>query len=221
MRVKLTAIFLFLCLIIFPFGCAPKNASNQPKFSYTVVIDAGHGGIDGGVTGVNTGVKESDLNLSIANILKDKFISAGFKVVMTRTTSAGLYGTMSKGFKLRDMKKRKEIINSAKPDLMISVHLNKFSDSSRRGAQVFYKIDNENSKRLADILQEEFNGTGRKYSALKGDYYVLNESNCPAVICECGFLSNPQDEILLLTESYREKVAETIVRGAVKYLGNF
>ena len=218
---KIVAIFLLCVFAALSVGCAPEKTSSQPVFLYTVVIDAGHGGIDGGVTGVNTGVKESDLNLSIANVLKEKFIDAGFKVVMTRTSAAGLYGAMSKGFKMRDMEKRKEIINSAKADFMISVHLNKFSDKERSGAQVFYKIGDEESKKLADALQEEFNGAGRKYSSLKGDYYVLNEANCPAVICECGFLSNPEDEVLLLTETYREKIAETIVGGSIKYLGNF
>ena len=190
----------------------------KSKAIATVVIDAGHGGIDGGVTGVNTGVKESDLNLLIAKELAEIFTENGFNAVMTRTSANGLYGVLSKGFKMRDMKRRKEIINGAMADVMISVHLNKFSSSARRGAQVFYKIGDERSEKIAKSIQDELNIGGREYSPLKGDYYVLNEANCAAVICECGFLSNPQDEALLLTEEYRKELAQRIFSGAVKAL---
>ena len=105
----------------------------------TVVIDAGHGGIDGGVSGKVTGTKESDINLAISRCLQKEFEDAGVLVVQTRLSEAGLYGTTAKGYKKRDMKKRAEIINAASPALVISVHQNFFSLSSRRGAQVFFK----------------------------------------------------------------------------------
>lgn len=82
---------------------------------FTVCIDAGHGGVDGGVTGVNTGVKESDLNLSVSRLLKEQFENCGITVVMTRKTKDGLYGTATSGFKRRDMEKRREIIEQSKP----------------------------------------------------------------------------------------------------------
>ena len=94
---------------------------------FTVCIDAGHGGVDGGVTGVNTGVKESDLNLSVSRLLKEHFESCGITVVMTRKTKDGLYGTATSGFKRRDMEKRREIIEQSKPDMVISIHMNKYS----------------------------------------------------------------------------------------------
>ena len=189
--------------------------------SFTVVIDAGHGGIDGGVSGVNTKVKESDLNLDIAKKLKAEFESAGIKVVMTRSSYGGLYGTTAKGFKLRDMKKRIEIINSANADLMISVHLNYYSSPSRRGATVFFGQGKERGQRLATCVQKFFNkmsGQTREFSPLKGDYYLLNLANCPSVICECGFLSSAEDEKLLLTEEYRQEIAKSIFLGAVEFL---
>ena len=189
--------------------------------SFTVVIDAGHGGIDGGVSGKVSGVKESDLNLDIAKKLKQEFEKSGINVVMTRNSYGGLYGTTAKGFKMRDMKKRIKIINSANADLMISVHLNYYSSSSRRGATVFFCEGKEEGERLAKSIQKHFNrlsGQEREFSALKGDYYLLNESTCPAVICECGFLSNEQDEKLLLTDKYREEIAKLIFSGAVEYL---
>ena len=100
----------------------------------TVVIDPGHGGIDGGVTGVATGALESELNLAVAKLLRDDFRAAGFRVVMTRSTSAGLYGNAQGSLKRADMQNRKKIIEKAEPDLVLSIHMNKFELQSRRGA---------------------------------------------------------------------------------------
>lgn len=189
--------------------------------TFTIVIDAGHGGIDGGVVGVNSKVKESDLNLDIAKKLKAEFEGVGIKVVMTRSSYGGLYGTTARGFKLRDMKRRIEIINSANADLMISVHLNFYSSPSRRGATTFFRQGNSQSERLANCVQKHFNkmsGQTREYKSLKGDYYLLNNSNCPSVICECGFLSSPEDEKLLLTEDYRKEIAKNVFRGGIDFL---
>lgn len=200
--------------------CVRTRAAASPSDRFTVVIDAGHGGIDGGVSGITTGVKESELNLDIARKLKTKFDKSGAKTVMTRKTEAGLYGIYSKGFKRRDMQKRKQITLNAKADVFVSIHLNYYSSPSRRGAQVFYKIDEEKSKSLADIVQAELNGGKeyeRDYTALAGDYYVLNEADCAAILCECGFLSNAEDEKLLLTDEYRTEIAEKIFNGIEKY----
>ncbi len=200
--------------------CVRTRAAASPSDRFTVVIDAGHGGIDGGVSGITTGVKESELNLDIARKLKTKFDKSGAKTVMTRKTEAGLYGIYSKGFKRRDMLKRKQITLNAKADVFVSIHLNYYSSPLRRGAQVFYKIDEEKSKSLADIVQAELNGGKeyeRDYTALAGDYYVLNEADCAAILCECGFLSNAEDEKLLLTDEYRAEIAEKIFNGIEKY----
>lgn len=200
--------------------CVRTRAAASPSDRFTVVIDAGHGGIDGGVSGITTGVKESELNLDIARKLKTKFDKSGAKTVMTRKTEAGLYGIYSKGFKRRDMQKRKQITLNAKADVFVSIHLNYYSSPLRRGAQVFYKIDEEKSKSLADIVQAELNGGKeyeRDYTALAGDYYVLNEADCAAILCECGFLSNAEDEKLLLTDEYRAEIAEKIFNGVEKY----
>ena len=217
MKILSCVLALSVALICFS-GCEEHIQTYSGKESLTVVIDAGHGGVDGGVSGTMTNVKESDLNLEIAKELRECFFSGGFNVVMTRETSAGLYGVLSKGFKKRDMEKRKEIINSANADLMVSVHINFFSASSRRGAQVFYREGDENSRSLALFVQERLNVDQRDYSPLAGDYYVLNETNCLAILCECGFLSNPSDEQLLLTEEFRKKIAYRIYKGCALYL---
>lgn len=184
----------------------------------TVVIDAGHGGIDGGASGVVTGVRESDINLLIAKSLEKLFREKGYRVIMTRSSDEGLYGTTDKGFKKRDLLERVRIINSSGADFLLSIHLNVYSSKNRRGAQAFYKKGDESGKKLAEKIQARINGLGivpRLYNALSGDYYLLNESKIPAVIVECGFLSSPEDEKLLLTESYRENIANAIFGGSL------
>lgn len=189
----------------------------------TVVLDAGHGGVDGGVVGTRTGVKESDVNLAVTYLLKERFEEAGLSVVLTRRTEAGLYGMATAGYKKRDMRRRAEIIQSASPALVISVHQNFFSLSSRRGAQVFFRESSAPSQTLACSIQTALNDMPecvKRSDPLKGDYYILNCSDHPSVIVECGFLSNPEDEALLLTEDYRERLAETIVFGALGFLSS-
>ena len=184
----------------------------------TVVIDAGHGGIDGGASGVITGVKEAEINLLVAKSLKNLYETNGYQVVMTRCDSDGLYGTTEPGFKKRDLEKRIEIINSSNADFLISIHLNTYSSKSRRGAQAFFKKGNALSERLAKRIQGRINGLGvvpRTYDALGGDYYLLNESKMPSVIVECGFLSSPEDEKLLLSEDFRQKMAMAIFGGSI------
>lgn len=187
----------------------------------TIVIDAGHGGIDGGVVGVTTKTKESDINLAIARLLQAEFEEAGFLVVQTRPTEAGLYGAATSGYKRRDMQKRAEVIAESRPAAVISVHQNSFPLSSRRGAQVFFRETSESSHTLACSIQTALNAMPecvRKNEALKGDYYVLNCSDYPSVIVECGFLTNAADEALLLTQEYRLRLAETICSGTLAYL---
>ena len=187
-----------------------------------VVIDAGHGGIDAGVVGRVTGVKESDINLAIAKQLKSYFSEAGFTVVMTRTSNGGLYGLPNSGFKMRDMKKRKQIIEESSADMVISVHQNSCPLESRRGGQVFFNPDSECGKALADCIQSSLNNMKecvKKSSALAGDYYMLKCTESPSVIVECGFLTNGEDEKLLSSPDYQKSVAYAIFKGAVSYYG--
>ncbi len=190
--------------------------------SLKIVVDAGHGGIDGGVTGKN-GAKESELNLSISVKLKSVLEEAGFEVVLTRKTSAGLYGTTMKGFKKRDMQKRKEIIQSAKPNLVLSIHQNFYPSSVARGGQVFYSEIQTESKVLAGCLQNSLNALYQKQGVKprnekKGEYYILECTSYPSVIIECGFLSNSSDEALLSSNDFQRKIAGSIASGVLSYL---
>ena len=193
--------------------------------SMRIVVDAGHGGIDGGVTGRTTGAKESEINLAIAYKLSAVLQEMGFDVVMTRKTDAGLYDTTAKGFKKRDMQKRKEIILAAEPTMVISVHQNYYPSRTQRGAQVFYFASNEQSARLATQIQAQMNKCYeservKNRVAAQGDFFILHCAACPSVIVECGFLSNAKDEALLLSKAWQEKTARGIAAGVAAYLSS-
>lgn len=185
---------------------------------YTVVIDAGHGGMDGGVVGKTYKTKESDVNLYIARILRHYLLKNGINVVMTRDRDVTLSDGKTPGAKLSDMKKRAEIINETKPDLMISVHQNSYPLSSVRGAQVFYDASGESSRVAAEIFQKTLNDSLDGVRVAKtADYFVLQCSPYPSVLVECGFLSNPEEESLLITPRYREKVAYALYMSVLLY----
>ncbi|MGN0812997.1 MAG: N-acetylmuramoyl-L-alanine amidase [Candidatus Coproplasma sp.] len=201
---------------------ATQATKTDPKMP-TVVIDAGHGGIDNGVQGIVSGCDESDINLAIAKLVKGNFINAGFNCVMTRTTEAGLYGTTEKGFKARDMLKRKQIIQECNADLVISIHQNFCPLPSKRGGTVFFDKNSQTSCELAQKIQQELNNLPqcvKPNEALYGDYYMLKCTQSPSVIVECGFLSNEEEDKLLNTTQYRKAVAYAIFKGTVEYFSS-
>ena len=213
----------FALVLTFCGACRAESGGTEKTnvSSGTVVLDAGHGGIDGGVKGRLTGVKESDLNLEIVKELSACFRAGGFKVVLTRRGAGGLYGLPTKGFKRRDMEKRMAIANGSNADLFLSVHVNFFPSPSRRDAQVFFKEGDERSRAFAERLQKSLNEAPEQpgtFAALAGDYFVLNECECVSALAECGFLSNEEDERLLTDKTYREKLAFYLYKGAVDYL---
>ncbi len=217
--------------IVTGFACAValclRALSAQEVAAFTqgemrVVVDAGHGGVDVGVQGNQTGVKESDLNLSIALELKEVLEDSGFEVTLTRKTDGGLYGTTAKGFKKRDMQKRKELIEKAAPSMIISVHQNFYPAKGVRGAQVFYSKQSKESERLATTVQAGLNALyaeegARARKAAQGEYFMLDCYPCPSVIVECGFLSNAADEALLQKSAWQRRLAERIAAGALAY----
>ena len=208
-------VFVF-CLCFFP--SLIKNTSTKAD-RYTIVIDAGHGGLDGGSIGVS-GTIESEINLEYAKTLCEMCNQFGMKVVMTRTNSNGLYSSFASNKKKDDMKARKEIIEKTKPDIVVSIHMNSFSLQSAKGAQVFYDKNNENSKLLAQNIQKMFvkNIENSKEKSMMGDYYIVNCTNYTSVIVECGYLSNFEEEKLLCTKSHKDKLCYNILCGILSYL---
>lgn len=226
------SVVVFCVLAVFTFVtafslCVAALSGATPVFAlnsaFKIVLDAGHGGVDGGVSGKTTGVAERDINLAVTLKLKDVLQDCGFDVVLTRKTSSGLYGAPTKGFKRRDMEQRKAIIEKEKPDLVLSIHQNYYPSVATRGAQVFYGVGNETAKALATVLQTELNELYepqkvKNRAITAGEYYILKSVSCPSVIVECGFLSSPADEKLLLDETWQRKLAEAIGRGVLTHL---
>ncbi len=221
--VVLSLAFIGLC-VGGGIGLAAATTAS-PSVKPIVVIDAGHGGIDNGVVG-SSGLKESDFNLKMSLDLAEFLQNAGFCVVMTRTDENGLYGDGDGNFKKADMAARKKIIVENAPDIVISIHANKYpNDAKRRGAQVFYDAMSEGGKALATGIQAGLNGlnsdyVGRSFAALAGDYFMLKCTKNPSVIVECGFLSNAEDEKLLQDNDYRQKLAFAIYSGVVGFLSD-
>lgn len=185
-----------------------------------VVIDAGHGGDDPGKVGV-AGTHEKEINLIIAKQLQALLESQDVQVIMTRSEDIHL-GNGESGWKLADMKARIAIINEAQPDVVISIHQNSYTTPDILGAQCFYYTNSEDSARLAALLQKQIvqstNQTKVREIKANSDYYLLKKSQPPTVIVECGFLSNPQEEQLLLSPAYQRKMAWAIHLGILQYL---
>lgn len=210
---------ILVVVILIAFFSVPSVVSAVKTKVKTIVIDPGHGGMDSGVV-TGDGVKESDLVLALSLLLADYFESGGFKVVLTRKNQSAL--TQGKFVKKTDMQKRLEVIKRAEPLAVISLHLNSYVDKNRRGVQCFYF--DERSLSLAGVMQDfvndDFNNPQlmRDFSPLRADKYLLRNSPCPAVIVECGFLSNHLDKQNLLDEKYRHRLAYTLFQGVVAWL---
>ena len=216
----LCAVLVTLILICSAIGiCFAVRVASSPKAEFCIVIDAGHGGRDGGTVGKETGITESQLNLQYALELKSLCEQFGFDVVLTRSTMDGLYDESAPNKKKSEMEKRKNIINNSGADIMISLHMNAFPLPSSDGAQVFYAkgsgLGFELAKSIQTSLSQSFENA-RDYVSV-GDYFVLNYSEIPACLVECGFLSNPEEERLLQTEEYRQSFCYSLLYGIINF----
>lgn len=210
-------IILVVVLVLSAFFSLPAIFTSAKTYKYTIVIDAGHGGTDGGSVSPFSDADENHLNLDYALCLKEILEDVGIKVILTRKNLNGLYSLFAENRKKDDMKKRIQIIEGENADLAISIHMNSFPLRSSRGAQVFYKEDNAASKKLADNIQAVFYHNlpyARSFSKT-GDYYILNETTIPVVIVECGFLTNEEEEKLLRNKDYMGKVCMYIAYGII------
>lgn len=185
-----------------------ENAPVQRAFR--IVIDAGHGGVDGGATSC-TGMLESGINLQIALKLNDLLHLLGHETVMIRTTDTSVHtseGSIAH-MKVSDLKERVRIVEETENAILVSIHQNIFPDSRYFGAQVFY--GNGDSKSLAQRLQTGFASTinpgSRRKSKPAEGVYLMERVSCVAVLVECGFLSNPEEESKLRSDDYQNRIA--------------
>lgn len=224
--VALAVFFLSAVALCIKSLYAPQAVSSMEEKKLKIVLDAGHGGMDGGVVGVVTKQKESDINLAITLLLKETLADMGFDVTLTRKTQEGLYDTATKGFKRRDMQKRKEIIDKVEPTLVVSVHQNFYPSSSTRGGQVFFNAENQESRRLAEAVQKQLNelygkeGVKERQSK-SGQFYMLSCTEYPTVIVECGFLSNKKDDLLLQSDTWKKGLVNSLSMGILDYLSGY
>lgn len=200
--------------------CYAVRAASSPKVLYTIVIDAGHGGVDGGCVGKNTGITESELNLIYAKKLQELCSQAGLRVVMTRADMNGLYSPFATNKKKSEMKKREQIINESDADLLISIHMNSLPIKSVKGAQVFFRGDNLAGKEFADSITNSLKNNLEyiRGDSKIGDYYILNCNDKAGILIECGFLSSPEEEILLSQSDYIQKFCNAVMVGIFNFL---
>lgn len=190
-----------------------------------IIIDAGHGGFDGGAIGV-TGSLEKDINLNISLKLKSLFEISGYKVKMTREKDISTESENYKHKKKSDIRNRLKLIDESKKSIAISIHQNKFAQSQYSGAQVFYGSKNPKSQQLAQFIQDEFVKNlqpDNKRQIKKGEknIFLLHNAQNPIVLVECGFISNKKEEQLLLNEEYQNKIAFTIYSATMKFLSSY
>ena len=216
-----------VCSVILAASLFPKASVTTAKTAKTIVIDAGHGAPDGGALSIS-GAEESALNLDVALSLSECLKKSGHKVIMTRKDENGIFDENAKTTrekKVSDMHTREKIMNESNADLFLSIHMNKFEIAKYSGPQVFYAPHIEQSELLAKCIQASLIADlkpqmEREIKKSDGSIYLLKKAQVPAALIECGFLSNPDEEKLLLTESYRKKMAQSIAKGINTYLKN-
>ncbi len=213
-------IFCMICCFCIIGGCLLHTAGRTtaamfPTAKKIIILDAGHGGWDPGKTGT-AGADEKTLNLAVVEKLQYFLEQGGATVFLTRNTDEAL-GSGKK----TDMAERKKIANESQGDLLISIHQNAFPSVSAKGAQVFYHKSSENGKILAECVQESLrqrvDSSNTRQAKENKDYYILRTTEVPAVIVECDFLSNREEEALLNDETYQEKLAWAIYCGILDY----
>jgi len=198
-----------------------------PLSGRIIVIDAGHGGIDGG-TYTQDGALEKNINLQVALKLKGLLEKTGANVIMTRTKDVALDGLNNKSEyrHRRDLIARADIINRAHPDIFISIHVNaERSSVNTRGPMVFYYRGSEKSRRLAGFLQkrleEAYGSSGQEVKARKplpnSSLFLLCNTNAPGVIAELGFITNPRDRAILTNGGFQQKLSQYILYALEDY----
>lgn len=220
------ALFLILSSIFsaITFNDKTKATNANTLAKPVIILDAGHGGEDGGAVS-ESGLVEKDVNLQIALTLQRLFLQSGFDVIMTRTEDKAIYDNTAATLrekKISDIHNRTDICNSNSNNIFISIHQNKFEQSKYKGTQVFYSVNNSMSSNLAESIRSAVKGllqndNNRQCKPSSDNVYILKKATVPAVLVECGFLSNKQEESLLKTDQYRNQLAFAIYSGFLEF----
>ncbi|MCR4436388.1 MAG: N-acetylmuramoyl-L-alanine amidase [Clostridiales bacterium] len=200
-------------------------AAKDQNMDRTVLLDPGHGGEDPGAVSDYSGVKEKDINLLIAMKVKELLERENYKVLMTRSEDVLQYTSDTGNIvqkRREDLQRRKKMMDSGDADIVVSIHLNKFPQTQYHGAQIFFPPDSVESRKLAMDIQKAIRetadpGNTREALVKKEPIIILKDSKTTTVIVECGFLSNPEEEKLLRTGEYQEKLALAIKNGIAAF----
>lgn len=192
----------------------PVSTSYVTQSEMTLILDAGHGGEDGGAV-TSGGTKESDINLAIVRKLDALLAFCGTEARLTRSEDVSLHSEgcqTTRERKVSDLKNRVEFVRSAANPLLISVHQNYFTDPRYSGAQVFYNtgdISRQWGESTQEVLRQVLDSDNDRKAKLlsEGTVYLFEHISCPSILVECGFLSNGEEASLLLTDSYQRKIA--------------
>ncbi len=193
-----------------------------PLTGWTILVDAGHGGYDGGARCRDSGVWEKHINLDVAKQVEQALAAQGAKVVMTRTDDTDLCekdrpAALTK--KRQDMQNRIALAVENGADMVLSIHMNEYRVRSENGPQVFYRAGCDGGRLLAGCLQEALINRlqpQKQRTAMAGDYYILR-LDVPSALVECGFLSNPEDERMLLDEAYQARIGLAVADGVTTF----
>lgn len=201
------------------------SSGNYVNNNYpTIILDSGHGGEDGGASS-ESGVLEKDINLDICLTLQRLLEQGGYKTEMIRNTDVSTHdesASTTRERKVSDIHNRVKIANSKSSNILVSIHQNHFTDSKYFGTQVFYSKNNASSQNLAENIRVAVTSLMQPENQRKckqsSNVYLLDNVNVPAVIVECGFLSNPHEADLLSREDYRDNMAYSIYLGIVEFI---
>ncbi|MBQ5748760.1 MAG: N-acetylmuramoyl-L-alanine amidase, partial [Oscillospiraceae bacterium] len=218
-RPVFSATLILAVVYIFVFSVVRANEIIQTSALYDappcVIVDAGHGGEDGG-TSTASGVRESQINLSLSVRLRDLLRLCGVQVKMIRETDTAIYSencTTLAQKKVSDLKNRVALVNAIPTAMLVSIHQNYYPQASCKGAQVFY-ADTEGSEELAQMTQEylrtHLDSANNRIAKRATSVYLMQNVTCPAILVECGFLSNAHDAQLLLTNEHQIRLAAAI-----------
>ena len=223
-RMGLLVLLVLLAAAAAVRGSGIAQTIAESRAPRTLVLDAGHGGFDGGAVGAS-GTAEQEINLSIAQRAAALAGFFGVKTAMTRTDGQALDYDPARPVrenKVADIRARERRVRETANPVFVSIHLNKFSDPQYHGAQVFYSKNHAGGRALAEYLQSSLiDGCDptnhRQAKQAVESIYLMKRLDCPAVIVECGFLSNPEEEVRLNESEYHTKLALCIVRGYLQY----
>ena len=221
----ISAVFAILGFVSYLGETDNVAASSKLSENIAVVIDAGHGGEDGGAVGVS-GTLEKDINLNIAKMIYDLFAITDIDAVMTRTDDYLLYEeSQSSRKKYFDVRNRVELANKFSSPVFLSIHQNKFPIAKYKGLQVYFSGNNSDSKIVAECIQNKTKiylqkDNNRMIKQGGRNIFVLQNLECPAVLVECGFLSNPEDEANLNNPEYQKQIAFIIFSSVIDYIND-